>query len=143
MASLLGLVAAGCGGSGSGGQEPVLGFGDGIATVAPMVTAVSPAPGSTGVSINTKMVTAAFNKAMDPATLNKASFTLACPGTAPVTDAVVSYSAMGNLATLTLPTPGSLPPSTTCTGTVTPAVKDTFGIALAAHFPWLFTTGRV
>lgn len=142
MASILSLLAAGCGGGG-GGQDPILGFGNGIATVAPAVTAVSPAPGAIGVSINTKMVTAAFNKAMDATTITKSSFTLACPGTAPISDAVVTYSGIGNLATLTLPATMSLPASTTCTGTVTTAVKDTFGIALAANFTWLFTTGLV
>ena len=141
LASLLGLLAAGCGGSGSGGQEPILGFGDGIATVAPAVTAVSPAAGALDVSVNTKTITVAFNKAMDSASLNKTSFVLACPGSVPVSDAVVSYSSMGNVATLTLPAANRLPPSTVCAATVTTAVKDTWGVALAANFTWLFTTG--
>ncbi|MBC7620656.1 MAG: Ig-like domain-containing protein, partial [Candidatus Saccharibacteria bacterium] len=143
MASMLCLLAAGCGGGGSGGsgQSPILGFDNGIATVAPAVTAVSPAAGSVGVPVTTTIITAAFNKAMDPASLNKASFTLACPGTAPLLDGVVSYNPMGNVAVLTLPGSANLPASTVCTATVTSAVKDTFGITLASNFTWLFTTG--
>ena len=142
MASLLGVLAAGCGGSGSGGngQEPILGFGNDIATVAPAVTAVSPPSGALGVPLNTKLITAAFNKAMNPATISNSSFTLACPGNTPVAGAV-TYNPVGNVATLTLPAATSLPASSVCTATVTTAVKDTFGIALAANFTWLFTTG--
>ena len=142
-ASMLCLLAAGCGGGGSGGsgQSPILGFDNGIATLAPAVTAVSPAAGSVGVPVTTTIITAAFNKAMDPASLNKASFTLACPGTAPLLDGVVSYNPVGNVAVLTLPGSANLPASTICTATVTSAVKDTFGITLASNFTWLFTTG--
>jgi hypothetical protein len=69
--------------AGGNGQEPILGFGNDIATIAPAVTAVSPTSGALGVPLNTKLITAAFNKAMNPATISNSSFTLACPGSTP------------------------------------------------------------
>jgi len=134
---LLSAVLAGCGGGG-GGQDPILGGGGG-AELAPAVTAVAPLLNATGVPINTKIITAAFSKAMDPATLTTASYTLACPAGTPVTGAV-TYLAAGNVAILTLPAAPNLPASTVCTVTVTTAAKDTAGIALASPFSWTFTT---
>jgi len=137
MALLLAALAAGCGGGGDEGRSPILG-GPGIATVAPVVTFVSPLPNATGVPVNAKIVTAAFNKAMDTATLTATSFTLACPaGTAQA--GTVAYAATGNVATLTLT--NNLPASTLCTATITTAAKDTTGNALASAFSWTFTTG--
>ena len=47
------------------------------------VSSVTPLNKATGVPTNTKIITASFSKAMDPATLTPATFTLACPaGTA-------------------------------------------------------------
>ena len=71
MAFLLSAWVAGCGGGGGGGRDPILGSGG--ATLAPIaltVTAVVPLANATGVPINTKIITAAFSKAMDPTTLN-------------------------------------------------------------------------
>ena len=78
MALLLVALAAGCGGGG-GGRDPILGGSGVVAGTAPTVTAVVPLANATGVAINIKKITAAFSKAMDPATLTTASFTLACP----------------------------------------------------------------
>lgn len=142
LASILTVLTAGCGGSGSGGQAPILGIGtDDIVTIAPSVTAVSPMAGSVAVPVNTKMVTAAFNKGMNPATLSNTSFTLTCPGTTTIAGTTITYNPVGNVATLTLPAATNLPSTSVCTATVTTAVKDTFGVALAANFAWLFTTG--
>ena len=135
----LGALAAGCGGGGAGGQAPILG-GVTIAPVAPMVTAVTPLPNASGVPVNTKVITAAFTKAMDPGTLTTANFTLTCPGNTPMTGTSVSYFAAGRLASLTLPAATNLPPSTLCTATVTSAVKDSLGIAIPSNFVWRFTT---
>ncbi len=131
LALLLSAVAAGCGGGGGG----VLGGGD-TGAAAPTVTAVAPLRSATGVPINTKIVTAAFSKAMDAATLTTASFTLAC-GAAQAGS--VGYASLGNVATLTLT--ANLPASTTCTATITTAAKDSGGVALASTFTWTFTTG--
>lgn len=136
MALLLSGLLAACGG---GNQDPILG-GD-VATLVPSVTAVTPLAGATAVPINTKVITAAFNKAMDATTLTASSFTLSCPGTTAVAGAVVSFAATGNVATLTLPTATNLPASSLCTASVTTAAKDTFGLTLASNFSWSFTTG--
>ncbi|MCK9285122.1 MAG: ice-binding family protein [Rhodocyclaceae bacterium] len=152
MTLLLSAIVAGCGGGGGGGgRDPILGIG-GIAVLGPTVTAVAPVNNATGVPISTKVVTAAFSKAMDPATLTTASFTLACgaAGTAgvvgspqtPVTGGgAVTYLAAGSVATLPLPLATDLPASADCTATVTTAAKDTTNVALAANFVWTFATG--
>ena len=139
IALLLVALVAGCGGGGGGGRDPILG-GDGIAVVAPMVTFVSPPANAIGVPVNTRIVTATFTKAMDPATLNATSFTLACPVGAAQAGGV-AFAANGNVATLTLT--NTLPASTLCTATITTAAKDLAGHALAAAFTWSFTTGVV
>lgn len=127
----------GCGGGGGDGQAPVLGSGD--AVIAPTVTAVAPLNLATGVPINTKLITAAFSKAMAPASLTTASFTLAQGGTA-VAGGTVTYVTTGNVATLTLPA-ADLLPSTLYTATITTAATDTAGTHLASNYVWTFTTG--
>ncbi|MCX5875059.1 MAG: Ig-like domain-containing protein, partial [Deltaproteobacteria bacterium] len=127
----------GCGGGGSEGQAPILGSGD--AAIAPTVTAVAPLNEATGVPINTKLITAAFSKAMAPATLTAASFTLAHGATA-VPGGTVTYVEAGNVATLTLPV-ADLLPSTLYTATITTAATDTAGTPLASNYVWTFTTG--
>ena len=136
---LLTLVVA-CGGSGGGGRDPILGSTAGIATLPPAVTAVSPANAATSVSVNTKMVTVAFNKPMDAASITAANLRLACPTGAPITGSV-TYQTMGSVATLTIPAATTLPNFTVCTGTVSAAVKDSTGYSLASDFVWSFTTG--
>lgn len=121
MAFLLFALAAGAL-EGNRMLAPILSTGG--ATVAPTVTAVAPLANATGVPINTKIITAAFSKAMDPATLTAASFTLECPAGTPVT-AAVTYLAAGNVATLTLPAATDLPPSTVCTATINSGVTNT------------------
>ncbi|MBC7858973.1 MAG: Ig-like domain-containing protein, partial [Burkholderiaceae bacterium] len=100
--ALILAALAGCGGS----VDPILGAGVVVPLVSPTVTAVAPVANAAGVPINTKLITAAFSAAMDPATLNTASFTLACAasaGAAPVSitgGGPVTYSAAGKIATL-------------------------------------------
>lgn len=127
----------GCGGGGSDGQAPVLGSGD--AVIAPTVTAVAPLNNATGVPINIKIITAAFSKAMAPASLTTASFTLAQGGTV-VAGGTVTYVTTGYVATLTLPA-ADLLPSTLYTATITTAATDTAGTPLASNYVWTFTTG--
>ena len=136
-ALFLSVLVAGCGGS---GQAPILGIGSGVATFVPTVTSVAPLPNAVGVAVNTKVITAAFSKAMDPSSLSNSSFTLNCPAGTPV-NGVVSYVAASNLAILTLPAATNLPANTLCTATVTTGAKDTTGVPLAASFIWTFTTG--
>jgi len=106
----------------------------------PRVTAVVPLNNATGVPINTKIITAAFSEAMDPATLNSASFRLACPAGIPVTGSV-TYLNAGFLATLTLPATPNLPVDTLCTATITTAARDLAGNSLVSNFVWTFRTG--
>ena len=136
MALLLSALAAGCGG---GGGSAILGGGE-TGGIAPQVTVVAPLPNATGVPTNTKVITAAFTKAMDSATLTSTTFTLACPAGTAVTG-TVTYVTASSVATLTLPGSTTLPSNTVCTATVTTGAKDTAGIALASNFAWTFTTG--
>lgn len=137
MATALSVVLAACGG---GGQDTILGAGAiaPVVVVPPAVTVVTPFAGALNVAPNTKTITAAFSKAMDPATLTAASFTLACPAATAVTGGTVSYLADSKIATLTLSS--DLPSATVCTATVTTAAKDSTGVSLASNYAWQFTT---
>jgi hypothetical protein len=110
-------------------------------TTPPTVTANTPANGATGVATGTT-ATATFSEAINPATINTATFELRDPGSALVT-ATVAYNSSTLTATLT---PGNpLAPATTYTATVRggatdPRVKDVAGNALAAPSSWSFTT---
>src|SRR3989454_9686586 len=68
------------------------------------VIAESPAPGATGVALNTT-VTATFNKAVNAATITTASFSLRAAGAATNVPATVTLDATGTIATLTPSTP--------------------------------------
>lgn len=127
------------------------------AAVPRAVTAVAPLANSTGVPINTKLITAAFSTPMDPTALTSKTFTLACPAGERV-KGEVTYLTAGNVATLTLPAATDLPPSTLCSATVITQVRDatddagqmhtlatgredTAGHGKAVKFTWTFTTG--
>ena len=103
-------------------------------TGAPTVISTVPAAGATLVPVNT-VVSATFSEAMNPATLNAATFTLKGPGVTPV-GGVVTYS--GSTATFT-PT-AVLAANTLFTATITTGAKDPTGAALAANYVWTFTT---
>ncbi len=111
-------------------------------SAAPTVASRSPAPGATGVSVDTS-VTATFSEAMDAATINASTFELRNASNAVVT-ATVSYD--GATRTATLRPASALAASSSFTATVRggstdPRVKDTAGNALAANATWSFTTG--
>ncbi len=105
-------------------------------TTAPLVNSTNPANAATGVVINTK-ITATFNEAMNPSTITTAAFTVAGPGATPVSGNV-TYAAVGNTATFT--PAGNLIPNTSYTATITTAVRDLAGNALAVNKDWMFTT---
>lgn len=132
------IMLPGCGSEGGGGEwdQPVS-----TTLTAPTTTAVAPLANATGVPVNTKIITAAFSKAMDQATLTPASFTLTygTPAVA-VTGGTVSYVTSSNAATLTLPA-ADLLKLTVYTATITTAATDENGVALASNFVWTFTTG--
>jgi hypothetical protein len=133
LAFLLAVLLAGCGDPDKGAGNP------GDPLTPPTVTFVTPPDASTLVCPNTPVVTATFSKAMNPATINSSTFTLAASGVSVAGQ--VTYNAATSVATFT-PT-ASLAASTTFTATVTTGVADTFGNTLAADFVWTFTTSVV
>ena len=124
LAFLLILVFVGCGRE----QAPVS---------APLVVSVSPANAATSVPVASS-VTATFNKAINPTSLNTTSFTLTGPAGAAVTG-TVAYS--GTTATF-IPTT-MLAASSVYTATISTGVTDTIGTTLASNFVWTFTTGII
>jgi hypothetical protein len=104
------------------------------ACAAPAVISELPVNNAVGVCPAT-VVTATFSEAMNPATINATTFTLAGPGTTAVTG-VVTYA--GSTATFTPATALAL--NTLYTATITTGATDTFGNALASNFVWTLRT---
>jgi hypothetical protein len=105
-------------------------------TTPPAVISTSPPNGGTGVALNST-VSATFSEAMTNATLNTASFTLhRVTAGNPIVNGTVNIS--GNTATFT-PT-ASLAANMQYIATITTAVTDAAGNALAADYSWTFTT---
>jgi Ice-binding-like/Bacterial Ig-like domain len=128
-AFLLVALVGGCGDpdkGGSGGAGPL--------NPSTVVTVI-PTGGATGICQGA-VVTATFSKAMNPATINAGTFTLAAGPTA--VTGTVALDTTGMVATFTPTSPLAL--STAYTATITTGANDTFGIALAANFTWMFTT---
>lgn len=100
--------------------------------IPPVVSAVTPADGATGVSVNSA-VTATFNETMDASTLTGASFTNAqgVPG-------AVTYDAATHTVAFTPSSP--LAHLTAYTFSLTTAIHDVSGNALAAPVTWSFQT---
>lgn len=129
---LLALITTGC----SDPDKNPKAVAPGNPLAPPTVTSVTPVNGSTLVCPNTAVITATFSKAMNPATINTATFTVS--SSAGSVSGQVSYVTATNIATFT---PSSaLTPSTTYTATITTGATDTFGNALTANFVWTFTT---
>jgi hypothetical protein len=105
-------------------------------TTPPTVSYTVPASAATGVPINQE-VSATFSKAMDPATITTATFTLN-QGATPVAG-TVSYIGV----TATFSPSSNLAASTTYTATITTGAKDLAGNALASNYAWSFTTAAV
>ena len=99
----------------------------------PTITGSTPAGGATGIDTNTT-VTVNFNETMNPATIHSSSFRL-IQGSSAVPGSVNP----GTLSASLTPS-GSLTPGTTYTVTVTTAVQDDEGVALASESSWSFTT---
>ncbi len=103
----------------------------------PSVLSTSPIDNATGVPINT-VVTASFDRAMNPATINTASFLLSGGGT--VTGTVTVST---NNLTATFTPAANLAQGTLYTATLTTAVADASGRPLTANYVWRFTTGTM
>jgi hypothetical protein len=127
-ALLMLIVSTGCSDYDKTGSNPTV--------TPPTVNSVAPLGGAMG-SCSSTIVTAAFSVAMNPATIDGTTFTLAGPGTTTVTG-VVTYAAASNTATFT---PSSaLALSTAYTATITTGATDVYGLALVSNFAWTFTT---
>ena len=111
-------------------------FTTGTVVLPPTVTVTTPAPGATNVAL-TVSPTATFSRAMNATTINATTFTLA-QGATPIVG-VVTYNAVTNTATFN-PTV-DLTTGLVYTATITTGAQDTNGVALAAPFTWMFTTG--
>src|SRR2546426_587251 len=105
--------------------------------VAPTVTAQAPAPGATGVPLNTT-VTATFSKAMNAATITTSTFRLFFLRIRPPPTSTLFPNTTLSRSTLTPSSP--LAAGTVYTATVAAAVTDTSGTALGADSLWSFTT---
>jgi len=106
-------------------------------TTRPTVTLRSPLNLATGVAVN-QGVTGTFSEDMDAATIGTSSFTLAGPGSTPVSGAVF-YDAANRIATFR--STNNLAGSTTFTATLTTALKDLAGNTILSNDVWTFTTG--
>ncbi|WP_310615364.1 ice-binding family protein [Limnohabitans sp.] len=127
------LVACG----GGGGQDPILGTPN--SDITPRVISTTPvkqSPIVTGVATDARL-TAKFNAAMAPSSLNTTSFTVACPANTPVTS-TVTYDAANKMAILRHAAP--FPANTTCEAKVSTAATNTAGAPLVADYLWSFTT---
>lgn len=131
-AFLLAVAMTGC-----GDEKNAAAGNPGDPLTPPTVTSVTPLDASPSVCSTTAIVSATFSKAMNPTTLNAATFTLAGTNGASVTGQV-GYNSSTNIATFT--PAGPLAPTTTFTATITTGAKDTFGNSLVANKVWLFTT---
>jgi len=113
----------------------------------PVVVSVTPINGATLVgrskvvsiitseqAVRTSIVTATFNKKMNPKTINGSSFTVkstsAIVGTVTYTDSTATFTASAKL-----------PDNITFTARITTAAKDLLGNALQADYVWTFSTG--
>jgi hypothetical protein len=111
--------------------------GSGPNSVAPTVTSMNPADGAPAVPLNAG-INATFSKAMDPSTLNPASFTLTGPGPTAVAGKV-TYDATNDIATFTPSNP--LATGSSFIATITTGAKDLEGNPIAANSTWSFTAG--
>lgn len=103
-------------------------------TPPPAVVSTIPANGSTNVPVG-QILSATFNEAMAPATLNATTFTLTGTGGTSVAG-VVAYS--GTTATFTPAAPLAF--STQYTATITTGATSMAGTSLASNYVWTFTT---
>jgi len=103
-------------------------------TPAPTVTAVVPVNGATSVPV-AQALSATFSEAMNPGTIDAATFTVTGPGGVTVPGAV-AYAA--GVATFT-PT-SNLAYSTSYVATITTGAEDLADTGLATNYVWTFTT---
>ena len=101
----------------------------------PTVVSVAPPNGSDDICPST-LVVATFSEAMNPATINTTTFTLAAGSTSVA--GTVTYSVSSYVATFTPDNPLTL--DTLCTATITTGAKNLAGVGLTSNYVWTFTT---
>ena len=111
----------------------------------PRVVVSDPTNGNPSASISTsgvagggKLITATFSLAMNPATINNATFVLAPVGGTALIPASVTYDAATQVATLT--TSSALLANTTYTAVIQGAVSSAAGTPIGCNYSWTFTT---
>lgn len=104
----------------------------------PTVLSTLPECNANGVAVNT-LITAAFSEAMNPLTINTATFSLRASDETPVTG-IVSYSVFSQGLTFAPST--DLEPSTNYTFRISDDVEDIAGNNLNEEFVCSFTTGQ-
>ena len=111
----------------------------------PRITATDPTNGNqfvttstSGVANNGKLVTASFNSAINPASINAASFKLAPTGQVPVVPASVTYNAATRIATLATASP--LLSNTAYTVVIDGSVESDTGTPIGCSYAWNFKT---
>jgi ATP-dependent Clp protease adapter protein ClpS len=103
----------------------------------PNVVSTSPANGATGVA-GTSTVAVTFNKLIDAATLNAASFTVSVTSGGTPISGNISFDATSRTGTFTPTEP--LASATSYTATIASTVKDLSGNALATAYSFSFIT---
>lgn len=120
----------------------LLGFASGCGreqTKSPVLLIVSTVPtnGATSVPV-AQIITATFNQAMNPATIDSSTFLVTAPGGVSV-GGTVTYS--GTTATFT--PLALLSPSTSYRATITTGAQTLVGNGFASDYLWNFTTGTI
>lgn len=95
---------------------------------------------TSGVANNGKLLSATFNQAMDPATINSPllTFTLKTTASGNNVAGTVAMNAASTMANLT--TAAALQPNTIYTATITTAATSASGTPLACSYEWHFKT---
>lgn len=101
--------------------------------IAPRIILTDPLNNATNVVVS-KVVTATFNMAMNPSTINGVTFTLKEDSVE--ISGVVSYS--GSIASFTPNNP--LSSNSTYIATISTGAKNTMGVAIDSEYVWNFTT---
>ncbi len=109
--------------------------GTGVDATAPTIISTDPERNATNVTY-TKKILVLFSEAMDPLTINTATFNIRNGNT--LIAGTVSYS--GNTAIFSPSV--NLNAETVYTGTVTTGAKDLGGNAIATNYTWNFTTAK-
>ncbi|MDB5264088.1 MAG: cell wall/surface repeat protein, partial [Adhaeribacter sp.] len=124
--ALLAIIIAGCKKDDFKGE---------IVGLCPVVVSTDPTDKAVDVAL-AKLISATFNSDMDPATINKTTFTIK-QGNTLITGAVAPTA---SAKTFTFKPDQALLPFTKYTGTITTEAKDPFHTAMVNDYVWTFTT---